>query len=560
MKFCDRCYMIDCDCEYNNNPVRSEWSWVSDDSDTNIGIRAEGSHGHGKGCSHGNACLRSKGKGVEIGSSSDVGNVGKCGRGCNRGKRVAQGKPTKRSVKSSGKDYAKKKVPKGVGKKVNRKGKAPVGRPRKAGVTCFICKQFGHIASICPSRYINLGPLPEEDDYLVDGTSGGLFSEMWVVDPSFKTHMTGNRSLFKRFKRHFGVITNEKKKNFSFVHGIGEVRIPVDGRDKTISCISYVPKMEKNVLSLEQLLFQGIETVTTGDKCMLKRMFGAQVKNFDVYEDKSNVDLEEDYLNRFYDQFDVDNGYRMEKEKLKEYIEDYYEGEFKKEREERKKANGEGTSGTKKDEVVFSKKHKVCFMIYYEGMKDNPRQSRQELRERAVVLSQDEDDVIENGLIMDSCLEPLDLLLMHEELAGYDKFYDANFDDVLIWFLPSFLGIVKSREMPPKLLDGRDVNLLLLYRIVNLKGGIKKVLEDDSWAEVALEYGYEKVDGFEMKVSYVHYIELFEWYFDYMKKKGDKNAKAKEKDGKKNAQVKEVKTEDDADLVITFVVTDDEDA
>ncbi|KAJ0621518.1 putative transcription factor & chromatin remodeling ARID family [Helianthus annuus] len=220
--------------------------------------------------------------------------------------------------------------------------------------------------------------------------------------------------------------------------------------------------------------------VTMGDKCMLKRMFGAQVKNFDVYEDKSNVDLEEDYLNRFYDQFDVDNGYRMEKEKLNEYIEDYYEGEFKKEREERKKANGEGTSGTKKDEVVFSKKHKVCFMIYYEGMKDNPLQSRQELRERAVVLSQDEDDVIENGLIMDSCLEPLDLLLMPRRIGG---------------------------EMPPKLLDGRDVNLLLLYRIVNLKGGIKKVLEDDSWAEVALEYGYEKVDGFEMKVSYVHYIE-----------------------------------------------------
>ncbi|KAJ0433692.1 putative transcription factor & chromatin remodeling ARID family [Helianthus annuus] len=136
---------------------------------------------------------------------------------------------------------------------------------------------------------------------------------------------------------------------------------------------------------------------------------------------------------------------------------------------------------------------------------------------------------------------------MHEELAGYDKFYDANFDDVLIWFLPSFLGIVKPRDMPPKLLDGRDVNLLLLYRVVSLKGGIKKVIEDDSWAEVALEYGYEKDGGFEMKVSYVHYIELFEWYFDYMKKKGDTNAKAKEKDGKKDAQDKEVKIEDDAD-------------
>ncbi|MFS8011634.1 hypothetical protein Hanom_Chr14g01311381 [Helianthus anomalus] len=73
-----------------------------------------------------------------------------------------------------------------------------------------------------------------------------------------------------------------RKKKFSFVHGVGEVKIPVDGKSKTIPCASYVSSLKKNVLSLEQLLFQGIETVTTGDTCILKKMFGSRVKGFDI--------------------------------------------------------------------------------------------------------------------------------------------------------------------------------------------------------------------------------------------------------------------------------------
>ncbi|KAJ0557488.1 hypothetical protein HanRHA438_Chr00c11g0848601 [Helianthus annuus] len=249
---------------------------------------------------------------------------------------------------------------------------------------------------------------------------------MWVVEPSYKTHMTGNKKVFKCFKRHFGLVTNGNRKDFSYVHGIGEVKIPVDGKYKTISCVSYVPSLDKNVLSLEQLLYQGIKMHTFGDTCVLKKMFCGKAKGYDFFEDKSEVDLEQEYLDKFYENLDVDNGHKVEKEKLRETIEDYYEKEFKKEK--KKKAYDEGSSGTNKKAVVYSKKMKAGFMVYYEGLKDNPSESKEALRERAVILSQSEDDVVEDDIIIESCLETIDLITLHEELANHPKFYDATFE------------------------------------------------------------------------------------------------------------------------------------
>ncbi|KAJ0854737.1 hypothetical protein HanRHA438_Chr14g0665881 [Helianthus annuus] len=90
-------------------------------------------------------------------------------------------------------------------------------------------------------------------------------------------------------------------------------------------------------------------------------MFGSHVKGFDVFENKSEIELEEEYLDKFYEDLDVENGHRKEKEKLKEYVEGYHE----KEREKNRRMNGEGTLGTKKKEIVYSKKKKtkVGFML-----------------------------------------------------------------------------------------------------------------------------------------------------------------------------------------------------
>ncbi|KAJ0794825.1 putative transcription factor interactor and regulator CCHC(Zn) family [Helianthus annuus] len=552
MKYCDCCGLFENDCVCGHNTIRSDWSWVSDDDDTNIGIRAKGLTGSGRDCDQEENRVRgNKGKSVVTDyGEEDFVRSGECGRAAEVDE-YAQGKPTMRTGIAPMKKFPKKVFQKGFVKKSGKKSNAPVGRPRKPGVRCFKCKKFGHIASICPSKYIILSPLPIESDYIVKDTCGGKWDSIWVVDPTFKTHMTGNRNLFKCFKRHFGVVTNESRKDFSFVHGIGEVRVPVDDKDKTIPCVSYAPRLDKNVLSLEQLLFQGIEMVTMGEKCVLKKMFGCRSKGFDIYEDKSETDLEQDYLNAFYDNLGVDNGYKKEKEEFQECLGDYYEREFEKSKN-KKKVYGE-RSNARKEKVVYSKKAKKALLIYIEGEKDNPRQSREMLRERAITLSQLEEDVVERDLIMESCVEPGDLITLHEEIKKHPRFFDAPFEEVLVWFITDFLGIVCEKAMPPELIDGRDLSLILLHRIVKHNGGFEEIMEKDMWGDISVKYGYEADDAYEIKVAYVYYLELVEWYFDYIKKE-----RAREKVGMAESSSNNCGWLDDSsddDVVVKIEVT-----
>ncbi|KAL9996426.1 putative transcription factor interactor and regulator CCHC(Zn) family [Helianthus debilis subsp. tardiflorus] len=549
MNSCEYCGLFVSDCVCGHKSIRSDWSWVSDDDYTNIGIRAKGLTGTGRNCDQGeNRIGGNKGKSVMTDYGDDVFvRSGECGRAAEADE-YAQGKPTIRTGVSQMRKFPKKVFRGGFTKKNGKKPNAPVGRPRKPGVRCFKCKKFGHIASICPSKYIILSPLPVVCDYIVKDTCGGKWDSIWVVDPTFKTHMTGNRNLFKCFKRHFGVVTNESKKDVSFVHGIGEVRVPVDGKDKTIPCVSYAPKLDRNVLSLEQLLFQGIETVTMGEKCVLKKMFGCRSKGYDIYEDKSETDLEQDYLDAFYDNLGVDNGYKKEKEEFQECLGDYYEREFEKSKN-KKKVYDERPSARK---VVYSKKAKKALMIYIEGEKDNPRQSRQMLREWAITLSQLEEDVVERGLIMESCVEPGDLITLHEEVKKHPRFFDAPFKEILVWFITNFLGIVCEKAMPPELIDGRDLSLILLHRIVNNNGGFDEIMAKDKWGEISVKYGYDMDDAYEMKVAFVYYLELVEWYFDYIKKE-----RAREKVGmaESSSNCGWINDSSDDDVVVKIEVT-----
>ncbi|MFS7990519.1 hypothetical protein Hanom_Chr11g01059721 [Helianthus anomalus] len=84
---------------------------------------------------------------------------------------------------------------------------------------------------------------------------------------------------------------------------------------------------------------------------------------FEVRHRSSAItDLEQEYLNKLYDNLGVDDGHKEEKAKLQETIEDYYEKEFKKEK--KRKAYSDGSSGTNKKELVYSKKMKMGVIIY----------------------------------------------------------------------------------------------------------------------------------------------------------------------------------------------------
>ncbi|MFS7987880.1 hypothetical protein Hanom_Chr11g01028031 [Helianthus anomalus] len=98
-------------------------------------------------------------------------------------------------------------------------------------------------------------------------------------------------------------------------------------------------------------------------------------------------------------------------------------------------------------------------MTYLDGVEENMLDSRDVIRKKVTLIAQDEEDVIENYLIIESYLDLVDLIMLHEELVGHELFYDASMEEIINWFLPCVLGICKEGETPPTLLKG---NLLIV--------------------------------------------------------------------------------------------------
>ncbi|MFS8004881.1 putative transcription factor & chromatin remodeling ARID family [Helianthus anomalus] len=122
-------------------------------------------------------------------------------------------------------------------------------------------------------------------------------------------------------------------------------------------------------------------------------------------------------------------------------------------------------------------------------------------------------------MILKGCLAFKELVEMHEELIGHELLYDVTFEELLKWFVSCYLGICKEGEIPPTLLNGKDVNLITIYRVITKQGGLKKVDEDDAWEQVAVQCRFFVVMLKMSKVSYVRYVDLLEWYFQVMKNK-----------------------------------------
>ncbi|MFS8011635.1 hypothetical protein Hanom_Chr14g01311391 [Helianthus anomalus] len=119
-----------------------DWSWEPVNCDTSIGIKDKGSvkteNDNGSGDP-----LRDKGESLGADFGDARMNAGKYDQSYGKGKQFTQGKPSSRSWKSPIKNFPRKMVPIGFAKKFGRKGSAPVGKPRKARIRCFMCKQYG---------------------------------------------------------------------------------------------------------------------------------------------------------------------------------------------------------------------------------------------------------------------------------------------------------------------------------------------------------------------------------------------------------------------------------
>ena len=149
--------------------------------------------------------------------------------------------------------------------------------------TCFNCGKLGHVKKDCwakgggregegPSssgkkngRY----PKKEKKDgdvkitYLLMASAGIESGESWILDTGATEHFCNRKSKFIEFKalEEPRQIATAKKENEVAATGIGKIRLETDINGNQVECILsdvlYIPKLERNLVSMGRLIDKG---------------------------------------------------------------------------------------------------------------------------------------------------------------------------------------------------------------------------------------------------------------------------------------------------------------
>ncbi|KAJ0794603.1 putative transcription factor interactor and regulator CCHC(Zn) family [Helianthus annuus] len=341
---------------------------------------------------------------------------------------------------------------------------------------CYYCKQPGHQIAFCREKerdeatllirqVIDTGTQVQEEDnvrdseFIISGTDGGRWSEIWYVSTKLKRHFSGNLDSFKRIKNIYGVETNTGENQFLFIRGIGVVDV-VSGSEKLrIQSVYYTPELDRNILSLDQLIIQGITVKFNGERCKLFPMFCAPLLN----KRNSLTGLtREDEMGAKEKQFIVEKQFEHETFKS-DYLNDYFE------------------------KLNLSSNEPVWNVMILQSMKFNEFQD---------------------------CKALLDMLDDGEYLVKYKYNIEGKFDEMIDWVLRVKMGI-SSRPIPVFMGNNKRVNLLDLYMIVKREGGHRTVTSNNLWAMVSKDMGHDYEDGEYMRIVYAMYLDVLIYYYKF---------------------------------------------
>ncbi|XP_019097066.1 PREDICTED: uncharacterized protein LOC104765987 [Camelina sativa] len=132
---------------------------------------------------------------------------------------------------------------------------------------CIRCGRKGHVFKDCSSRNNRRRKNQSRDDVVGPVT---FEKDMWMIYDTTTNHMTPHIKYFttldRRHRAQIEFITGESVT----AEGMGDVRIMTkEGLKKTIKDVLFVPKIDRNVLSVSQLTDAGYIVAMTTDKCII---------------------------------------------------------------------------------------------------------------------------------------------------------------------------------------------------------------------------------------------------------------------------------------------------
>ena len=166
----------------------------------------------------------------------------------------------------------------GRGRGRNNFGRTNAKRYDKPNVECYNCHKYGHFSGECRTNVEEISNLvgdkkEDEEPTLLLSLNNEENNEkcLWYLDNGASNHMCG-------YKEKVVELEEKVKGNVSFgdsskvkIQGKCTILISLkDGAHKIIKDVYYVPKLKKNILSLEQLLKKGYEVPMKDIVCGLK--------------------------------------------------------------------------------------------------------------------------------------------------------------------------------------------------------------------------------------------------------------------------------------------------
>ncbi|KAJ0667270.1 putative transcription factor interactor and regulator CCHC(Zn) family [Helianthus annuus] len=353
---------------------------------------------------------------------------------------------------------------------------------------CFYCHRPGHLIYSCKSKEndeatqlvnqaINAGIQTQRMDagdrgeMIVTGTDAGQWNDIWYVSYSFSHHYAGNINVFKRIKHLIGVDTKTGENDFLFIRGIGNVDIKSNNETVRIQSVLYTPELNRNVLSMNQLTLQGFTVKKSGDTCRIFPMFCPPVLN--TFSDVTGMTKEEEMGEK--ERQKVLNLNDMNEKYKQDYLNSYFED----------------LNVSKEQEFDWSR------MIT-----------------RALEFKEFSD-----------CQALLDMIDDRDFVFKYKHDLEVKFETMVGWFLKEKMEIT-TRMIPPQLDDGRKINLLDLYVMVEKDGGYQSVTLDNLWPAIAKDLGFEYQDGDFIRIIYAMYLDVLVFYYKF--KSVQKKAQDKE--------------------------------
>jgi len=98
-------------------------------------------------------------------------------------------------------------------------------------------------------------------------TKSGL--ECWLIDSGWTNHITYDKTLFKYLQPSKVSKARIGNGSYIFAKGKGTIIISTTSSIKTISDVLYVPDIDQNFLSVDQLLQKGFKVIFENKHCVI---------------------------------------------------------------------------------------------------------------------------------------------------------------------------------------------------------------------------------------------------------------------------------------------------